>query len=98
MINTLERKPKVEAVQRMYLVLITPPDGPQMIGVRPAISEDGARQEVMARTGKTRQEIGGRVSVTLLRPKKGMEYRETEFTVTRKSREEFLSSLLGSIA
>ena len=97
MVMTLERKPKAEVVQRMYLVLITPPDGPKMIGVRPAVSEEAVRQDYMARTGKTRQEIAGRVSVTLLRPKKGMEYREAEFTVTRKSEEEFLNSLLVSI-
>lgn len=97
MMNVLERKPKAEPVQKMYLVVITPPEGPAMVGVRPAASEDGVRLEMMERLGKTRQDINGRVSVTLLRPKKGMEYRETEFTVTRKSNAEFLSGLLVSI-
>lgn len=97
MMNALERKPKSETVQKMYLIVITPPDGPALVGVRSAASEDAARQNMMERLGKTRQDIAGRVSVTLLRPKKGMEYRETEFTVTRKSNAEFLNGLLVSV-
>lgn len=97
MVNVLEKKPKAELIQKMYLIVITPPDGPAMVGARPAVSEEGARQDMMLRLGKTRQDIVGRVSVTPLRPRKGMEYRETEFTVTRKSNAEFLSGLLVSI-
>lgn len=97
MMNVLERKPKVEPVQKMYLIVITPPDGPAMVGIRPAVSEGSAYNEVMGRLGKTKSELSGRVSVTLLRPKKGMEYRETEFTVTRKSNAEFLDGLLVSV-
>lgn len=96
MMNVLERKPKAELFQKMYFIVITPPEGPSLVGVRPAVSEVAAKQEVMARLGKSSFEIGGRVSVTLLRPRKGMEYRQTEFTVTRKSDKDFLAELLTS--
>ncbi|GEM_PF-4792207 len=90
------KKPKAEPVNRMYFVAVTPPEGPAWWGVRSGSSEDGIRQEVADRTGLTRQAISGRVSVTLLRPPAGKEYREREFTITRKPKEEFLRDLLGS--
>lgn len=90
-------KPEAEPVQKMYFVAVTPPEGSTWWGVRPAVSEDAARQEVMALTGKTRQEIAGRVSVAPLRPPKGKDYLSKEFTVTRKSKEEFLRGLLISV-
>ena len=94
--NPFERKMEVEPVRNMYFFVITPPEGPEWWGVRLAFSEDVVRQEMMARTSKTRREISGRVSVTLLRPPAGMDYLEKDATITYKSKEDFLKNLLVS--
>lgn len=94
--NPFEKKAKAEQIRKMYFTAITPPEGPTWWGVLPSLSEDGVRQKVMELTGRTRQEIAGRVSVTLLRPPAGMIHREKFFTVVhRKTKEDFLNELLG---
>ena len=92
------RKIGGEQSMRMYYVIVTPPEGPQWVGVRPAFSEECVRQEFSQRTGRTRQEMNGRVSVTLLRPPKGKEYRPIELTISRKPKEVFLRELLTGIS
>lgn len=87
-------KVKTKPLQRMYFVSITPPEGPTWWGVRPGFSEDGIRQEVAGSIGLTKKDVAGRVSVTPLRAPSGKEYRERDFTITRKTKEEFLKDLL----
>lgn len=94
--NPFRKTAQAESGKKAFFVTITPPEGSTWVGVQKASSEEEIRQNFMKQTGRTKQEIAGRVSAVLLRPPAGMDYRETPFMITRKSKDEVLKSLLGS--
>lgn len=95
--NPFGKKAQVEPGRKAFFVTITPPEGSTWVGVQRAVSEEEIRQNFMKQTGRTKQEIVGRVSALPLYPPVGMEYREAPFTITSKSKEDFLKFFLGKV-
>ncbi len=95
--SLFEKATKAEPGRKAFFVSITPPIGPTFWGIRHAGSVEEARLDVMKMTGLKKQEIAGRVSAFPLYPPAGMEYRATPFTITSKSKEDFLKVFLGRV-